>query len=193
MTEMTETQNEAAPAPRALTRRQLEKLIVNRNARFDALSPAERRMAIARDVLAQLKKGRLVARADIYVNTMPGSTISVVGDAQEVADNPGLRCTVCAIGSAVVSAVGLFDQVPEFASLHDLAEQHYRYAYLSLFFSEEQQALMEAAFEMKLIGLASSSTPGVFRAIAFGQRYDTDDKRLRAIWRNVLRNGEFIP
>jgi len=181
--------------PRSLTRRQLEELIEDRNARFDALSPAERRMAIARDVLDQLCTGRMQAKRGIYVGEREGGDTDVDADAQVVADDPYLKCTVCAIGSAVTSAVRLFDRAPQKTSLPSLSCTGMRDEYLSRFFSRGQQALMEAAFEMSdICGLAPFMTLGVKKAVEFGLRHKTDAARMRAIWRNVLENGgTFVP
>lgn len=192
--------DEILPAPRSLTRRQLEKLVADRNARFDALTPAERRMAIAREVLDLTSRRVLVPRQGHYVDNVDGCyDINLYGPAQKVADNPKLRCNVCQIGAAVVVAVKLFDRVPgEHSMLGSLATPSLREDYLDRFFSREQQALMECAFEtdtsFRHYMTPSLELEAAEKAVAFGNRYEGELPRFRAIWRNVLRNGgTFIP
>lgn len=60
------------------------------------------------------------------------------------------------------------------------------------FFNKDQLAAIEAAFEINR-PLAHYSKIG-YEALAFGIRYPDDDKRLAAIFRNIVRNdGTFKP
>lgn len=170
------------PATPSLTREQ-----------FEALSPAEQRVAIFRDIIAQLDARTFTAKTGTYVEVP--SLLDTVEES--VITQP---CTVCAIGAAFVSAVRLGDRLDEHAfgeygveSADDLsgADSPMR-DHLERFFTSDDLGLLESAFEMSE-GFAVFNLAGV-EAERFGKRFQRPDDRLRAICENGIANGgEFRP
>lgn len=86
-----------------------------RNARFEKMTIEQRRVAIAKDVLAQLSEKKIVATQGTYVRSRsmrrdpivhPGQSLQEVMEATK-----GFTCNVCAKGAVLVSAVRLGNRV----------------------------------------------------------------------------------
>lgn len=153
-----------------------------RNAAFRELAPAARRVAIARDVIVQIERGEIKAKAGDYVSTYG------YDDDGEMVDLPA--CEACAIGSMFMC--GLFDRGTE-----DVDHTSSRFMVEKLSqaagFSEEQLRMMEAAFEGdQITGLLDYEV--VNKCAVFGRGTRSDKERLIAIMQNVVDNeGTFIP
>jgi hypothetical protein len=201
--------------PRALTRDELEALIADRNARFTGLTPAEQRIAIAKDVLNQLKQRKLRANAGRYLAYAGVDHDSakehelMLRPAQEALDNLP-TCKVCALGAAFVVAGQLFDQLPDERAgvvLGCATDGGCEDGYLNRFFSQEQLGMIEAAFERdrshynrrmavvhRMVEDGSWYDQRATDARDFGLRYDLDGNRMRAIFLNIVGNeGTFRP
>lgn len=176
---------------------------------LDALSPAERRVLIANDVLFLLgqrqRDSKLTPTCGVYVDR----------DIRPYKDSPEMQlqqivdawiqekdCQVCALGAALVATtlrfndftVGQFDgtittvagEDPRYIVLSDIRE------YLMQFFDREQLGLIETAYE----GASIIKVPDEDDAAAynFKMRYYDLRTRLRAIFKNIVANkGTFIP
>lgn len=204
--------------PKKLTALQVRK-IRERNRKFKRLTPAGKRVAIAKDVLAQLNAKMILARSGVYFSSKPVEELlntyeSVSGswnydsrqdklkaeleDTQLCDVLEGQKCTVCGIGAAFVSAVRLGDDltVPN-AGTDDGSMREY----LVRYFEPEQVGAIESAFEEECFmsvavgwGVTTAQYDLETRAIAFGQQYRSDAKRLRAIFENIIANkGTFVP
>lgn len=155
-------------------RKNLNRRIARKNAAFEGLKPAEKRVAIARDVLAQLASGRLVADTGFWLgNSESTSDDNHLIDADDLASvkNTELQsilgemdtCTGCALGGLFMCAVEKYDKL----KVKDLKEYEYcsdrgdnydaedlvlqtvdTVNYLRKFFSNDQLQLIECAFEM---------------------------------------------
>jgi hypothetical protein len=128
---------------------------------FDDLPVLEQRVAIARDVLAQLKAKKIQPMRGTYLEME--LTELVENDAQvHTLLSLASECRVCALGSLFVSAVKFHDQV---------AVGYYRstwepkrsfsvgdrvYEYLMKFFKKQQLCAMEREFESNDDGEAST-------------------------------------
>ncbi len=173
------------------------------NAAFAAMSPADQRVQIAKDVIQQLEAGKLRATKGVYLEsiiTMETDLPEGVEDSgylyvsqkdgeTEMADIFGImkRCQVCALGGLFVCAVERFDKlkIKEFAYLPndpgDVAciggSQAKMQAYLgSNSFDIDQLFAIENAFE--------------------GTRFSKEaaPQRMIQIMENVIRNkGTFQP
>jgi len=154
---------------------------------------AEKRVAIAKDVISKLNKKRYEAEQGVYC-----AAKDIIWPEDEHTEIQtmlkGKKCNVCALGSLFVSAIDKYDKLmfddPTFDGINSRND-----TYLKRFFSGPQLDLMESAFERDHMGVDSYDyTPTKTAAVAFGCRYDFPDARLRAIMNNVIRNdGKFIP
>lgn len=103
----------AAPISRAEMRlNELEQETGYQNARFHALAPAKKRVAIARDVLRWMKTRKLVANAGTYlgVDTLEAFESRTIEDIRgslnvDTSKVNGYRCVTCAIGGLFACSV----------------------------------------------------------------------------------------
>jgi hypothetical protein len=161
------------------------KLIEKQNKAFHRMSKKNQRLAIAKDVLAQLRLKKYRATPGAYFSSQEvDDAIDEIEILQEVLLEKSPVCNVCALGSAAVSLCRLGDE----ADIHDVSSPH---ALLHEIFGDQIQ-LMELAFEGEDINDDWDELPK--EAIRFYERYPDDTKRLAAIFRNIIRNeGTFKP
>lgn len=167
---------------------------------FNALSPAEKRVAIARDVLAQLAAKRVIPKR----NTWVGSARNEEDEFERrysrgalVAEDAPV-CYACGIGACFISAVRLGNRF-NLVSAGGLGADHMSRV-LSLFFSDEQFAAIEFVFEGGSGSTHRSDMEWYFdpsEVDAFAllvNRQDSPSKRIRIICESIIANsGEFIP
>lgn len=144
---------------------------VSANKKFEKLSPSEKRVAIARDVLTQLASKRLVPKAGAWLEVKGGSELfseKMLGSDQELQEilSKTKECTGCALGGLFLSAVCKADKL-KLSELECVDEDHYNsynlqfvgqadismkdsFSYLKRFFSEDQLNLIEFTFELGL-------------------------------------------
>ena len=176
-----------------LTKLQLR--IKAENEAFEKLTPSEKRVSIARDVIAQLASKRFEAKQGLYVDTDAEVTKATAKrDASEVFAS-AKSCTVCGIGSLFVSAVCKADKLPvadlglEAGDYADVGGDA-AYAYLEQFFSLNQLKSIECAFEQT----DSFGGDNSYQSAKFGDEVVDDDDRLRLIMENIIVNkGRFVP
>lgn len=190
------------------------KFIEEANARFKKLSAADKRIEIARDVIAQIKSAKYKAAMGVYVATaspiydddlMHG--YSNKGDETErekqlcevFQDMP--KCTVCARGAMFVSACRMFNHfsVGEFADAggtSDGADPDSFSDYEETFFTKKQVGMIESAFEKDTdfgYGREACSRKDSLAAVLFGKQYGKAEERLTAIMQNIIKNeGDFV-
>lgn len=168
-----------------------------------AMTPAEQRVAIAKDVIKQIKEQKLIVRCGRYAALLHAFDLPngpVVGGkfSQQTLLREDVRCEVCAVGAAIVSGLRLFNGAsfdiiwsPDGEGAADKAH----------WFSRSQTALIERAFEKKAACIIANCLPDcaptgelLERVLAFKRRYRSPRKRVLAIYRNIIRNnGEFKP
>lgn len=156
------------------------------------MSRAEMRVAIAKDVIAQIKSQKLRVKCGRYI-TFVNEKIMEIGD-QAILLNPETpACQVCGIGAAIYSAIRLFNtvQTKTIGGNEFLARD-----LITKWFTPEQACLIECAFEIDTHLMRNASTTDEQRraARAFGSKYDDDpEERAIAILQNIADNGEFRP
>jgi hypothetical protein len=183
-----------------------EKAIKRQNEAFAKMTKPQQRVAIAKDVIAQLKAKKYRARAGTYLtNAKLDSVLKREDDSpdkqlQQVlfSKNAG-TCDVCGIGALMVSGVRFADKL----TVGDLGPQpDWQWVigyYLNTWFELSQIDLIESAFETsttvgRRVCIDESFKCALNDAVAFGRRYQTDGTRMIAIMRNIVRNrGEFVP
>lgn len=180
------------------------KRIEKQNAAFHKMSNKKQRMAIAKDVLAQLKLKKYVASPGHYVyssklnelenlhNTANYRADDMVQafDFQKALLVNAPECNVCGLGAAFCSMARLGDDL----TTDDANDIH---EVLSPIFGRTQVALIEYAFEgWDVNGDASENLTDhqMDKCTHFYGKHSNDDKRLGAIFKNVIKNnGKFKP
>lgn len=172
-----------------------------------------KQVAIAKDIIAQVKAAKLFAEEQTFCDFKFIQKENI----QLQAILPA-SCSACAVGSAFLSAVRLFNNF----MVNDLRENElslgYRFSdplairltndakafsYLNGYFSQEQLLLIEHAFELgngcihnddqSLID-EMENDPLFDLAKSFGYQFEDPTDRLLAIWENVIANdGSFVP
>jgi hypothetical protein len=181
------------------------------NAAFEKLSPSDKRVAIARDVLAQLDAGRITAEAGVYVRSF--DLVNLIEESAKDAQLQNLlpeveECNVCALGSMFICGVNIANKLPVkgLTTFEEEVSGSDAKKYLRRFFTNGQLGLIESAFEtgdmLDNYSRVSQHDANLLRAaILFGQLFDLEDDyqtgdelRLRAIMENIIVNkGTFRP
>jgi len=185
----------------------VNKKIAEDNAKFKAMNAEEKRVAIARDVLAQLKAEKLIARAGTFLTGQNGDNIvppetDKDEELQTILQNTEV-CEGCAIGGMFMCAVKKANKLKvgslesfdfsraTHASRHGLPEitEDDAFNYLSKFFSRNQLDMIETAFEFG-DGARSSDDASA----DFVRDIEDDSERMRLIMENIVVNkGKFVP
>lgn len=182
------------------------------------VSNTQRRIAIAKDVLKQIRLKTIRPKAGHYIKAK--LTFAPKGDEDIQAllqDGKIKKCEACALGSAFLSYARLYDNV-KLGGYESALGARYEYdaasrwgatpalsgqrptAVLSPVFGLRQMEVIEYAFESRSSALSWPLSDGdapqvdLARAVAFGKKYRTDTQRLVAIMKNIVRNkGTFKP
>lgn len=177
----------------------LKAAALRKEAEFKKMTLAQKRVAIAKDVIADLRAKRYIAEHGTYLDLGKfeydenGKRMLPEDGRDVLLSLP--KCSVCAIGAVFCAVVKRKDKIEQsdliWASDHDMIE-------FVKIFSEEQLRLMEVAFE------GATPRDGVsgddyWNARAFYQANDVDkdaygEKLLIRIMENVIsNNGKFNP
>lgn len=187
-----------------------EKTVTNKekNEAFKKMTAPEKRVAIARDVLAGMKADILIAKSGTYLDDVKfrekvrwDMPLKVEDQAKPLMDAVE-SCNVCGIGSMFVSTVMRFNKLtigdivgadtnPADDDENQISAKEFvdeasgggvMYEYLEQFFPAEDLRKVEEAFE-----------GGSFCAVE-DHPYPSDDIRLRLIMENIVANeGRFRP
>lgn len=162
---------------------------------------AEKRVEIAKDVIAQLKAEKFNAKTGTYV----GLDEDIDGTKELQTELKKVKqCTVCALGALFLSDVrkndackgvdvdlGSGNDVDGFASRY--IDEHRMRDRLGKLFSRKQMALIECAFELGMDPQGLLKDDEYERAARFGEKFDTSRDRLVGIMRNIIKNeGTFV-
>jgi hypothetical protein len=129
---------------------------------MDLMSPREKRMAIAKDIIQQIKYQQLNVSRGLYV-AIPGEasiestfdyfdSFSNNDQINQILINSGVVCQVCARGAIFIAGLKRFNNltVGDFRKEHSLGKDIYssiRETYERNFFEPQQLSLIERAFE----------------------------------------------
>lgn len=190
----------------------------SRNKLFEELSPAGRRVAIAKEVIEQIRNKRLLAAAGtgyftgyISEDRPPAPVVYDIPFATDIGAHApddvqacdvleGLTCRVCTKGAIFVAAVDLFDQLSAKDGClkrdNSGTEMYSRIAsdYGAKFFDDPVQwAMIEAAFERSTTHDYSDDDDLPYVSfVGWGPVNATD--RMILIMQNVIdNNGDFKP
>jgi hypothetical protein len=172
--------------------------IAKRNAAFAKLSPEQKRVTVAKDVIAALNAKQIKAQANYYLkvySTKLGPKKHTAAwyaemekqqeaDAQTELLAGKLQCSACAIGAVFTCAVERVNNL----KVEDLksARKSFMSSYLEGLFSREQLDLMEVAFERTSehaeslrdedgYYTAREHRSAVDSAIDFGRQFESDE------------------
>jgi len=211
-----------------ITKKLAKKIVKNHNrkvsrdnAYFETLKPAEKRVAIARDVLAQIALKRFKPVSGFWITT-PGNKGDIFNE-KDVKKDPELQsifqktkqCDGCAIGGMFMCAVERSDKLKlselecvksfkEQVKYHDshpndvspklreeISEED-AFDYLGKFFSKDQLEMIEVAFEQG--GGAISKFDCNTEALQFVEKVEEPADRMKLIMQNIVVNkGKFCP
>ncbi len=172
---------------------------------------AQKRVRIARDVIAQIRAGRFDVQSDKgYCNMDLVDPVDVRGEEQwykedgtwliadenekvvdRLKDLNKENCHVCALGGAMISAIK-FDDGTTVAELQDVDSEDVREK-LDKYFSRDQMDLIECAFEGTDHG-CDLSDEETSSCVDFGLLIGDDADLLMAIMQNIIdHRGLFRP
>lgn len=184
----------------------LKKTVANKNRRiarsnktFEKMTPAEKRVQIARDVLAQLALKRLVPTPGVWLAGPPdeknGEDSSALFSKEQALKNPELKsilnktkeCTGCALGGMFMCAVERADKLKLEELSYDAKEEGAIFEgdifpYMEKFFNKEQLNKIESAFEQ---GGGSCSD---YEASEWAGAIEDPGTRMRLIMENIILN-----
>lgn len=184
--------------------------IARRNKAFAAASPEEKRVLIAKDVIAQINSGRFTATRGAWVRPFNASNRETIDLATEFGSDAPLRelvlsekvanCNCCALGAMFMSCTLYNNQTTaeDFErETHSLDEYVHAGDELSnglnKFFGKVQLRLIEAYFEG---GHGAFDAPFTHndKIRLWEEVYPSDKARLKAIMQNIVDNhGTFKP
>lgn len=165
------------------------------------MKKSELRVAVARDVLIQLRLNRLEAASGTYVCIDTEDVDPEIVDAAYDTDqsfqeffkkNKKVKCEACALGSAFISLVNIENK----CSVIDMNQHDDMFKRLTRSFCVKNMSLMESAFEGNITNHGMPEEDATYEhlkmAAEWGDTYGDDEKRLRAIMLNIIRNnGDF--
>lgn len=174
--------------------------ITRANKAFEKMTPAEKRVQIARDVLAQLFSKRLIAESGVWLEGKGGKDLFKKSDIQKDAELSDIlantkQCQGCALGGMFMCSVeradnlkvGKLEAVKESDNCNIIAEND-AFSYLRKFFSNDQLEMIESAFE--------HGNGAAYHGDSAEFLYNIDDPqtRMRLIMENIVANkGTFRP
>lgn len=167
------------------------------------MSAKAKRIAVAKEVLMLLRRRKIAAQQGAYIHSpnVPFAPLQGIQNDTEMRDVIlSRKCQVCGIGAIACARATLLDAMPANHVISDDAmDMIGRGATLQMIgevFSRSQVDLIETAFEKYLPGdiISGPSTESQASARKFGLKYRSATARLKAIMRNIIRNGgKFVP
>ncbi len=169
---------------------------------FNRLSAPQKRVAIAKDVIQQIKLEKYQIESGIWAAMAPVDLETCEIDQNMLLQGIPIQCRCCALGAGMLSSMRL-------ANIHSFSEDADLEAdvipQLGKYFSNKQMAMIEAVFENRygdkygedhvLREFHSDITDDEYdRLHTFGKRFTDENNRALAIFTNIVKNkGEFIP
>jgi len=165
------------------------------NKQFEQLSKAEKRVAIAKDVLKLIKAEKLIPETGSYVEN--DQLDSILWNNDEVDIKKALKelqqpCEVCALGAIFYAETIKRNDcviVGRFVRRDDITKR------MKDIFTKGQMIMIESAFESGDFNeLRIVSQGNIELSINFGSQYTEPKERLVAIMENIVKNkGTFKP
>jgi len=181
--------------------------IKQNNKKFNSLAPPAKRVALAKDVILQIKAKRFTVKHGVWLEldndyfSDYGREYRNISIKEEFNKNKEITCNGCAVGSLMLSAT-LFNNKTTAKDLYDedffnnIRRGEKMPNGLNTIFSREQLIKIELAFEGGTGGFTAeyTSSDDYAKCINFYNRYAIAENRLIAIMNNIIKNkGEFKP
>lgn len=185
---------------------------------FNALPNNEKAVLVAKDVLAQVKENKYIAKTGSYISRIFEDDYE--GSIKDNFDQIQ-QCSVCALGSMLLSSTHLGNllttkDLPNYPDAYDLRRSEKITELFNSIFTYKQLLLIETAFEgySYFWGLKKTQIKKFYQenftynetfdryaegkekltfeetlaCEMFNRKYDEDEKRLNAICRNIIKN-----
>lgn len=169
----------------------INKAIENRNKTFSEMTRLEKRIEIAKDVIASVHSKKYVAEQNTYLS-LSSRTESCIDYTLDNIKQPHVICNVCAIGSMFVSDVLKTDKLKKSFGFHHSS----MVKTLSNIYSERELRILEMCFEGNDVHdmfVEENETQLRKDARNFRGQFNTPRKRLLGIMENIVKNnGHFI-
>ncbi len=175
--------------------------IEKRNLKFEQLSKAEKRVAICKDALKQLKTNRFKAKQGDYLYIRYGESVEDNNSFQKIfKKDKEIACVGCAMGSLFLSTTVLGnrstvkDMENEGPSIGNLIDDEIKFSNkFNTIFTKNQLKLIEIFFEnwgldAQDLGYSEKDCRSFYHS------YQSSHFRLIAILQNIVKNkGTFVP
>jgi hypothetical protein len=171
-----------------------EEISTEMNNKFNSLSKAEKRVLIAKDVIAMVNAGKRQPITSFYLRINNSWDFSNNDSVQKIVDD--ISCYCCALGACLLSTIKYVNSV-EFHELDIInSDSSEIWRLLKSLFTPKQMLLIEYAFESKESGdrvgedsfKQTLTEKEVELSIKFGKRYFYSKDRLIAIMENIIKN-----
>lgn len=168
----------------------MNKQTQKRNAAFKRATKQERAVMVAKDALKMLNAGKTMASTGVWVDLSDYYDESTLKNQICDISDKFEDCSVCALGSLMLSEIRHTNKLKVGDAGDEIWYQDFGHR-LNKVFSKPQQRLMELAFEGGCGYFdGGDCTEGQFEKVdAFYNKYPDDSDRLRAILKNVIKNG----
>lgn len=162
---------------------------------FDKKTKAQQRVIIAKDVILRISLGKIKPKTRVFCrlpNIFKGEENY---DLKSFVLSKTRSCEACAKGGLFMSFVGINNNFTRQGHYLSSCMDSDSMKALSTIFSKKQLAMIETAFEKTTsFGTSDTSSYEDDKSEAFGAKYDSPKKRLKAIMQNIVKNkGTFKP
>ncbi len=164
---------------------------------FNKLPKEKQKVLVAKDVIKSLDKDFYIAEQGNYCGI--DSDEEILSDTMDVKENFDKisSCTVCALGSAVLSITKFKNQL-KFKDIYNYFFQSNEniHTLIDTVFTHKEQALMEACFEDGHAPFSKEELTDSERRTCelFYAKYNDPDTCLRGIMQNIIKHeGYFFP
>jgi len=186
------------------------KAITKSNAVFNKMTPAQKRVAIAKDVLSQIRSKKITPKHLEYYQNKAAERKKLCSAIKSAEPNSELRdvlkkvpsCNVCARGAIFVSAIKLFNNfaVKKLGNVDEdfPIDTDSIFSIGGRYFSKKQALLIEVAFEGRIDVLDYDERDALSNdqydaAVDFYKSFKNAKDRMVGIMKNIIKNkGEFV-
>lgn len=157
--------------------------------KWSEMTPSEKRVTLAKDVISQLKKNKLSAQSGIYVDLLLDNKVEDSEQLNKVLKKQG-TCEVCAKGALFISHIMRNNHftIGDYYSCHKTTYNEKIKKRLDSLFSLSQLELIEKAFEGETHDNDLKDNDLIDLANEFYDYYEDDKERLIAIMNNIIKN-----
>lgn len=191
-----------------LTPEQIDALVKAKNEQFKALTPSQKRVFVAKDVISLINSNLIRPKNGDWVKVAPKYQSGEKSLQKEILNGNITKCECCALGAMFVSCAITNNKTTteggEFEHIGDNIYDGDRLPNkLNTIFSRNQLILIERAYELgdgyfgndyDYHNYHDDGNVAASPAVKFGRKYKNNKARLIAIMENIIANeGKFKP